>query len=401
MKTPFVFGLAALCVALTPGGSDLLAAEEESAADSASRIVAKTLDVVWTNRPEGVDMFADILIKGGNISGGDGWFRRSPSRTRFDWRSVRERFDRDADGTISRGEFAGSDEDFTCLDRDGDGTLNEVDFDFSPKPAPPTPGAILFSRADADANGKLTEEELLAFFRKADGGGQGYLSMDDVRKALSPASGPGRASEVMSRGKLLKSLARRELGAFSSGPSLNETAPGFTLRRVDNGEEVTLAQVVGAKPIVLVFGDFTCGPFRAQAGNIAKLHKKYKARATFLMVYVREPHPLDGWRMERNDHAGIAVRQPRDFDERVNVAKACNAKLDLGFPMLVDTMDDAVNNAYSGVPSRLYLIDRSGKIAFKNGRGPFGFNLDELEHSLVLLLQQDGSGPSAAGPATR
>ena len=117
------------------------------------------------------------------------------------------------------------------------------------------------------------------------------------------------------------------------------------------------------------------------------------------MIYVREPHPIDGWRMDNNDRVGVAVRQPRDYDERFGVAQLCNKTLKLGFPMLVDTMDDAVNNRYSGIPSRLYLIDGRGKIAFKNGRGPFGFNLAELEHSLVLLLQQPGDSP--ARPAER
>ena len=44
------------------------------------------------------------------------------------------------------------------------------------------------------------------------------------------------------------------------------------------------------------------------------------------------------------------------------------------------------------MPGRFYLIDRQGKIAFKNGRGPYGFKPDELEHSLILLLQEEGPG---------
>jgi hypothetical protein len=57
--------------------------------------------------------------------------------------------------------------------------------------------------------------------------------------------------------------------------------------------------------------------------------------------------------------------------------------------MLVDTIDDKVGAPYSGMPSRLYLIDREGKVAYKSGRGPFGFKPAELEHSLILLLQAD------------
>src|SRR5207253_3110660 len=76
----------------------------------------------------------------------------------------------------------------------------------------------------------------------------------------------------------------------------------------------------------------------------------------------------------------------------------CGARLKLGFPMLVDTIDDTVGARYSGMPSRLYLIDREGKIAYKSGRGPFGFKTAELEQSLVLLLQE-GATRSGEGQA--
>ena len=107
------------------------------------------------------------------------------------------------------------------------------------------------------------------------------------------------------------------------------------------------------------------------------------------MVYVREAHPTDGWRMQSNERVGVSTAQPTTYDERAGVAQRCGRLLDLGFPMLVDTIDDAVGARYSGMPGRFYLIDRQGKIAFKNGRGPFGFKPDELEQSLILLLQEE------------
>ena len=119
------------------------------------------------------------------------------------------------------------------------------------------------------------------------------------------------------------------------------------------------------------------------------------------MVYVREAHPTDGWSMESNDRVGVSLAQPRTYEERVAVAQTCGKRLGLGFPMLVDTIDDAVGARYSGMPSRLYLIDRDGKVAYKSGRGPFGFKPAELEHSLVLLLQDRASGRRrAAAPGT-
>jgi hypothetical protein len=114
------------------------------------------------------------------------------------------------------------------------------------------------------------------------------------------------------------------------------------------------------------------------------------------MVYVREAHPTDGWRMESNDRVEVSLAQPRTYEERVDVARACGARLGLGFPMLVDTIDDAVGARYSGMPSRLYLIDRVGKVAYKSGRGPFGFKPSELEQSLVLLLQAEAEADTAA-----
>ena len=97
--------------------------------------------------------------------------------------------------------------------------------------------------------------------------------------------------------------------------------------------------------------------------------------------------------MTTNDRVGVEFPQPRTYDERVGVATACNRSLGFGFPMLVDTIDDTVNDSYCGLPSRLYLIDRAGKIAYKSGRGPFGFKPAELEHSLLLLLRENDMVP--------
>ena len=166
---------------------------------------------------------------------------------------------------------------------------------------------------------------------------------------------------------------------------------------------MTLSKLIGPRPVVLVFGSSTCGPFRSQNGNIEKLYRRYKDRATFVMVYVRDAHPTDGWRTSDNDRpgvVGVATIQPRTYDERAGVAQTCGRLLGLGFPMLVDTIDDRAGNLYSGMPGRLYVIDRAGKIAFKSGRGPYLFKPAELEQSLVLLLQEKPAPGSQADTST-
>ena len=370
--------------------------------------VARALQESWPDRPEWVDMLADIL-QGSTMGPDSGWFRTAVTQTRFGWDSTRKRLDRDGDGQVGRDEFPGPAADFARLDRNRDAVLTEVDFDFSQHSLAPTPGLMWFSRADADGNGKVTREEFDALFKSFDSGGQGFLSQADLIDALTPPSrgaarpavaraDASRSSGGPSKATLVRGLFNQEIGSLQPGPKLDEVAPDFTLKTNDGQGEITLSKLVGPKPVVLIFGNFTCGPFRSHSGSFDKLHERYKDRATFVMVYVREAHPTDGWRMESNDRVGVSPSQPRTYEERVEVAQACGKHLKLGFPMLVDTIDDRVGAEYSGMPGRFYLIDRAGKVAFKNGRGPFGFKPAELEHSLLLLLQQEATMPTEGHP---
>ena len=95
--------------------------------------------------------------------------------------------------------------------------------------------------------------------------------------------------------------------------------------------------------------------------------------------------------MDSNDRVGAITQQPKSYEERAEVAQKCGLLFKIGFPMLVDTIDDTVGARYSGMPGRLYVIDRDGKVAFKSGRGPYLFKPAELEQALVLLLQEGAS----------
>jgi alkylhydroperoxidase family enzyme len=127
---------------------------------------------------------------------------------------------------------------------------------------------------------------------------------------------------------------------------------------------------------------------------LEELYKRYGDQVEFLAVYVREAHPTDGWRSPGNDRAGISIAQPRQFKERLAVAKRCCAALDISMPVLVDDMNDSVGHAYSGMPDRLYLIDRDGRVAYKGGRGPFGFKAREMEQSLLMMMLDQETKPT-------
>jgi alkyl hydroperoxide reductase subunit AhpC len=371
----------------------LLAAPLALADDPPSKPKLKPIEVLertWPDHPEWVAMLVDIL-GGSQLGPGEGWFKKAVAQTRFTWDAARSKYDRDGDGSISRSEFAGKDSDFARLDRDRDALLTDADFDFSAHALAPSPGMVFFYPADADGNGKVTREEFQTLFDALDVGHAGFLAQDDLRRPFIPQAKPKVPSlrpSGPSKATLVKGLFRQEIGSLQPGPKVNDAAPDFTLKTVDGQKAITLSKRIGPKPVVLVFGNFTCGPFRSQAGNVEKLFRRYKDRATFLMVYVREAHPTDGWSMESNDRVGVTERQPTTDDERVQIARKCSKSLNLGFPMLVDTVADTVGARYSGMPGRLYLIDPEGKVAYKSGRGPFGFKPAELEQSLVLLLRQ-------------
>jgi hypothetical protein len=103
--------------------------------------------------------------------------------------------------------------------------------------------------------------------------------------------------------------------------------------------------------------------------------------------------------MSSNDDVGISVKQPTTESERQGVAQRCSGALKISMTLVVDEMDDRVGHAYSGMPDRLYLIDREGRAAYKGGRGPFGFKPGELEQSLVMLLMDEASRAAKADTA--
>lgn len=106
----------------------------------------------------------------------------------------------------------------------------------------------------------------------------------------------------------------------------------------------------------------------------------------FYAVYILEAHPSDVWQMESNVRDHVVFASPRNEDERVGMAQSCVRKLGIKFPALVDDYSNVVEQAYTGWPDRIYLIDGEGRVAFKSKAGPFGFHPDELRASLEKVV---------------
>jgi thiol-disulfide isomerase/thioredoxin len=343
-------------------------------------------------QPEAVRMLIAIL-RGSQLMGNDGWF--GPAETRFGWKWLAERHGIDPKtGSIARDKFSGPKALYDKLDRDGDGKIAANDLDWSDRNPYVMQANMLnrlFRRVDASGDGRLTREELDELFKRV-ADGKDHFTADDFRRAMIPrgpmgfAPGDGPSVPVLVRG-----LYAGEVGSIQEGPKLGDAAPDFALKTADGKETVRLSKVIGPKPVVLVFGNFTCGPFRGLYPDVEAVYERHKGQAAFIMVYVREAHPTDGWKMESNTRLGVAVKQPTTTAERVEACELFRKKLKPGMPVLVDEISDPVGNAYSGMPARLYVIDTKGKVAYKSGRGPFGFKPGEMEQALVMSLLEDAS----------
>jgi hypothetical protein len=52
---------------------------------------------------------------------------------------------------------------------------------------------------------------------------------------------------------------------------------------------------------------------------------------------------------------------------------------------VVGEFGNSTEKGSTGWPDRIYLIDQNGRVAFKNGTGPFGFKAEELAAALRKL----------------
>ncbi len=116
--------------------------------------------------------------------------------------------------------------------------------------------------------------------------------------------------------------------------------------------------------------------------RLNEIYGKYRDQVRFFVIYIREAHPDDSWRVPENLRQSILFREPRSDGERKAVATLCQINLDLEMPMLVDAIDNQVEESYISLPMRLYLIGRDGRIVYTGDRGPFGFNPDTWEAAI-------------------
>lgn len=145
-----------------------------------------------------------------------------------------------------------------------------------------------------------------------------------------------------------------------------------------------------ARPVVLVFGSYTCPKLRTSAAELKRIAETYHEQVDFRLVYISEAHPGGGtestWQSTINQKEGIELAPARTLAEKQDHATLCLRKLTLPWAVQVDGMDAAAERAYQAWPSRLYIVGRDGRVAYQTRLGELDFHTDQLEHTIREIL---------------
>lgn len=118
---------------------------------------------------------------------------------------------------------------------------------------------------------------------------------------------------------------------------------------------------------------------------------RYKARAQFAMVYIKEAHPDsdETARLVHNVRAGIRIDEAVTDTERALTARTMCHTLQTQMPCVVDGVDNRINDMYAAWPARVYIVNTDGKVYYRTNPGPEGFKPSEVRDALEHLLGAD------------
>jgi hypothetical protein len=126
-----------------------------------------------------------------------------------------------------------------------------------------------------------------------------------------------------------------------------------------SGKTVRLSAYRKKSNVVLMFGSVTCGAtatqLRAGKPSIRSLYARYKKKGfEFFLIYTKEPHP------------GERIPQPTTIEERAKNAARLKQEENVNFPILIDTPDNAVRNAYRGWANGIFVVNKDGVLVFRS-----------------------------------
>ncbi len=156
--------------------------------------------------------------------------------------------------------------------------------------------------------------------------------------------------ETFRRKFLLKDVPMTK---FFGGAEPGEKAPDFQARTID-GDRIRLSDFRGRRNVVLTFGSATCPLTAASIGGLNDLREQYaNDEVEFLFVYVREAHP------------GEALPAHHSMAQKLQAAEQFREIEQVEMPIVLDDLDGHIHRKYGKAPNPSFLIDKTGRVAFR------------------------------------
>jgi len=133
----------------------------------------------------------------------------------------------------------------------------------------------------------------------------------------------------------------------------HDSLPSFELITT-SGERLENHDVLGEKPVLLIFGSMTCPNTASAAPTVQDLYEEFGDRIDFLMLYVREAHP------------GEHFSQAETMQEKLEHARALKQFYHIGWTVAADTIDGDLHRALDPKPNSAVLVSGDGKILYRS-----------------------------------
>ncbi len=216
----------------------------------------------------------------------------------------------------------------------------------------------------------------------------------EVHEDLATVYGKlGRGDDASREAAIVKQAGTRQQAAQAAqGPAVGQIAPDFKLAPVGSGAPIELRELRQSKPVLIVFGSYTCPKLRASAPALEELYGRYGRKVGFVLVYIREAHAGVNWQSTINERDGVQLTEARTLEEKQDHAALCLRKVKFSFPAAIDGLDNRVEALYGAWPSRAFLVGTDGKVLWTSPLGELDFKPGELEAAISATLRVASRG---------
>ena len=150
-----------------------------------------------------------------------------------------------------------------------------------------------------------------------------------------------------------RDLLNEEMSSKSAGAEPGEQAPEFEAQTLA-GKTIRLANYRGWKNVVLTFGSLTCPMTAGSIGGMNDLwYKSGRTDVEFLFVYTREAHP------------GERIPAHSSIEDKIHAAATLRDQEEIEMPIIVDELRGPIHRDYGKLPNSTFIIDKTGRIAFR------------------------------------